>query len=209
MARDHHDRCGKCSDSIKIRMQQHRFLGEKDISQHPAADPGRHTQKRVHNSRFSSNNALSTVGFGVTGDKPVVGDFDGDGQSEIALFRPSNNIWYILKTGFGFFVQTWGEAGDIPVPADYDGDGKTDVAVFRPSTGQWFRIRTTAGFDTVVWGQPGDKPVPADYDGDGKSDAATFRPVNANWYIRGSAAGQSIQAFGQPGDLPTQASFVY
>ncbi|MGB7209149.1 MAG: FG-GAP-like repeat-containing protein [Pyrinomonadaceae bacterium] len=160
-------------------------------------------------TRFSLNNSFSTVGFGVAGDKPVVGDFDGDGKADISLYRPSDNNWYILKTGFGFFVQTWGVAGDIPVPADYDGDGKTDVAVFRSSTGQWFRIQSTAGFDTVNWGVNGDRPIPADYDGDGKSDVAVFRPSNATWYIVGSTSGQLIQNYGVAGDLPTQGAFIY
>ncbi len=160
-------------------------------------------------TRFSLNNSFSTVGFGGVGDKPVAGDFDADGKADIALFRPSDNNWYILKTGFGFFIQTWGEAGDVPVPADYDGDGKTDVAVWRPSTGQWFRIRSTAGFDSVGWGANGDKPIPADYDGDGKSDVAVFRPSSGTWYIVGSTAGQIINSFGQNGDLPTQGAFIY
>ncbi len=160
-------------------------------------------------TRFSSNNNFSTVGFGVAGDKPVVGDFDADGKADIALYRPSESNWYILKTGFGFFAQTWGQAGDIPVPADYDGDGATDVAVFRPSTGQWFRIRSTAGFDTVGWGQAGDQPIPADYDGDGKSDVAVFRPSNSTWYIVGSTSGQLVQNYGVSGDVPTQGAFIY
>ena len=160
-------------------------------------------------TRFSLNNSFSTVGFGVAGDKPVVGDFDGDGKADIAVWRPTDNNWYILKTGFGFFVQTWGQTGDIPVPADYDGDGKTDVAVFRPSTGQWFRIQSTAGFDTIGWGVNGDKPIPADYDGDGKADVAVFRPSNGTWYIVGSTAGIIQTAFGQNGDLPTQGAFIY
>jgi uncharacterized delta-60 repeat protein len=160
-------------------------------------------------TRFSLNNTFSTVGFGVAGDKPVVGDFDGDGKADIAVYRPSDGNWHILKTGFGYFVQTWGVAGDIPVPADYDGDGKTDVAVFRPSTGQWFRIQSTAGFDTVNWGANGDMPIPADYDGDGKSDVAVFRPSNVTWYIVGSTSGQLIQNYGVAGDVPTEGAFIY
>ncbi len=160
-------------------------------------------------TRFSLNNSFSAVGFGAAGDKPVVGDFDGDGKADIAVYRPSESNWYILKTGFGFFVQTWGQTGDIPVPADYDGDGLTDVSVWRPSTGQWFRIRSSAGFDTVGWGANGDKPVPADYDGDGKSDVAVFRPSNGTWYIVGSTAGIIQNTFGQNGDLPTPGAFIY
>lgn len=160
-------------------------------------------------TRFSVNNTFSAVSFGVATDKPVSGDFDGDGKADIAVFRQSDNTWYILKTGFGFFVQTWGVSGDVPVPADYDDDGKTDLAVWRSSTGQWYRIRSTAGFDTVGWGANGDKPVPADYDGDGKSDVAVFRPSNGTWYIVGSTAGIIQNVFGQNGDLPTQGAFIY
>jgi len=128
--------------------------------------------------------------FGMAGDAPVRGDYDGDGTADVAVFRPSNGGWYVLGQG----GVAWGTAGDIPVPGDYDGDGRTDVAVFRPSNGGWY-IRGQQG---TTWGTDGDIPVPADYDGDGRTDVAIFRPSNGAWYIQG----QPGVLWGTAGDVP-------
>ncbi|MDQ3043302.1 MAG: VCBS repeat-containing protein [Acidobacteriota bacterium] len=72
--------------------------------------------------------------FGISTDKPVVGDYDSDGKANIAVYRPSSGIWYLLRSSQGFTAFQWGKATDIPAPADYDGDGKTDTAVYRDSS---------------------------------------------------------------------------
>ena len=81
----------------------------------------------------------------------VPGDFDGDGDTDAAVFRPSTGRWYIR----GITNFPYGASGDIPVPGDYDGDGDTDAAVFRPSTGRWY-IR---GITNFPYGASGDIPL--------------------------------------------------
>ncbi|HVE56271.1 MAG TPA: VCBS repeat-containing protein [Pyrinomonadaceae bacterium] len=113
--------------------------------------------------------------FGLTTDRLVSGDFDGDAKTDVAVFRPTDGNWYyqrsstITATGatgtLGVF--NWGLAGDIPQPADYDGDKRTDFAVFRPSNGTWYISNSNNGayntFSTPVWGTATDQPATSPY----------------------------------------------
>ena len=124
-------------------------------------------------------------------------DYDGDGDTDRAIYRPSNGGWY-MHGGAG--VAWGGVPGDVPVPGDYDGDGDTDVAIYRPSNGGWY----VKGGTTVAWGGvPGDVPVPGDYDGDGDTDLAIFRPSNGGWYLHGIGS----MAWGAPGDIPVPGDY--
>lgn len=129
-------------------------------------------------------------------------DFDGDGKSDISVFRPTDSIWYLLRSQSGFGAVSFGISSDKIVPADYDGDGKTDIAVYR--NGTWYILNSFDQSVTVLqFGTSEDLPRPADYDGDGKADIAVFRPSNGNWYyLRSSNNNVAIIHFGQSGDAP-------
>ncbi len=135
-------------------------------------------------------------------------DFNGDGKSNLVVFRPSDRNWYIELGVHIYSKYVWGLATDKIVPADYDGNGRTDIAVFRPENGIWYINSLGGNTSAVQFGTSGDIPVPADYDGDGRADIAVYRPSTGVWYIRKSSDSQFIiTQFGLAEDVPTRGDF--
>lgn len=158
----------------------------------------------------------SVDAFGGPGDRPLTGDWNGDGVTEIGVFS-GNGLWRLDTDG----SQTWdlafdaefkfGIAGDIPVTGDWNGDGSTDVGVFR--AGYWYldtngdRAWNAANDARPKFGIAGDIPVTGDWNGDGITDIGVFRG-NGFWYLDTNAnrawdAGiDTTFKYGVAGDLP-------
>ena len=159
--------------------------------------------------RPSSQTAVDfvPVQWGTSGDKAMRGDFDGDGKADAAVFRPSNNIWYMRQSSNNQArYEQWGASGDKFTGGDFDGDGRTDLVVFR--SGVWY-IKQSSTNQPVYrnWGADSDQLAPGDYDGDGRTDVAVYR--SGVYYIQNSSNAQNIyQYFGSTGDLPIAAAFV-
>ena len=168
--------------------------------------------------RFRLRDAAGNVGqpgsaFNLTIADAAIADFEGDGKTDMAVFRPANGLWSINRSSGGANSFTlFGGANyyDIPAPGDYNGDGRADLAVFRPSTGQWI-INTGSGTRVVSFGASNlfDIPVPGDYDGVGYTEPAVFRPSTAQWFVLGPTGGRLLGSFGAPNlfDIPAPGDY--
>ncbi|MBV9211269.1 MAG: PD40 domain-containing protein [Acidobacteria bacterium] len=160
----------------------------------------------------SSDNTPLTVQFGSGEDRIVPADYNGDGRTDIAVFRPSNGSWY-TTTDFGVNYRAihWGSDGDIPLPGDFDGDGKADLCVYRPSEGVWYILRSSDGnFVGYQFGTSTDKPLLMDYDGDRKTDLAFLRVVGTDYYwfiLQSSNNTAVVPRFGVVGDKVVPADY--
>lgn len=155
---------------------------------------------------LNSTSGFSAARFGISDDKIVPADYDGDRKTDLGVFRGGN--WYLQRSTLGFIAVNFGVAADIPVPADFDGDGKAEIAVYRPSNGTWFVLNLVNNqFSAVQFGNSSDKPVPADFDGDGKADFAVFRPSEGVWYMLRSTQGFGAVQFGVSTDKPVVGDY--
>jgi len=143
-------------------------------------------------------------------------DIDGDGKSELVVWRPSSGAWYWLRSSLGYSPSfagqvVFGGLGDTPLMGDMDGDGKGDLVVWRGSTGTFYWVKSSTGaVGTTQLGSQSvqDVPMLADVDGDGRADLIVWRATTGVWYWLSSSNGYSALsslAFGGAGDVPMLA----
>lgn len=160
----------------------------------------------ITNAGTGSNNTVVTEAFNLPPQfrRPARADFDGDGRSDVSVFRPSDGVWYLNRSSTGFAAYTWGLATDAPIPDDFDGDGKSDIAVFRAtadsSMPDYYILQSfTSTVSYVNWGTVGDIAITEDFDGDNKADPAIYRPSTGQFWALRSTNGTSITAGPFPG----------
>ena len=141
-----------------------------------------------------------SIAFGLAAsDKCIVGDFNGDGKTDIAVTRNSNNMmaWYIDYAPCDRFAdisgQIFGLDGDIPLAGDFNADGFDDVCVFRPSEAKWYvSLSNMNGYPVfqgpyaingLSFGINTDIPLIGDFNGDGYDDMAVFRNSDNKIYV--------------------------
>jgi hypothetical protein len=121
--------------------------------------------------------------FGSSGDRVVVGDWNGDGIDTVGVFRRGH--WVLDIDGDGRFTSQdvtfeLGSADALPVAGDFNQDGVDEVGIFE--RGVW-RLDTNGDrvLDerdrTVRFGQPGDVPLVGDFRGQGQDSLSVFRSL--------------------------------
>jgi hypothetical protein len=165
--------------------------------------------------------------FGVSTDRPVVGQWTKGGEDRIAIFRSSERKWHLDLNGneildsckidkcAGLSIYL---GGDVPVGGDWTGRGTTQLGFFRPSTGEWFLDRNgnrkwnkcKKDLCVASFGAPGDIPVAGDWNGTAKTKIGVFRPSTGEWFLDldgngvwdGPNIDLYISGYGQEGDIP-------
>jgi hypothetical protein len=109
--------------------------------------------------------------FGVPGDTPLVGDWDGNGSDNLGIHR--GNQFYLDTNGNGNWdgnlggddLFTFGIPGDTPIVGDWDEDGSDEIGIHRSNLfyldtsgdGSWGGVDN--GDQRYIFGVPGDTPI--------------------------------------------------
>jgi len=167
--------------------------------------------------------------FGAATDRPLAGDWNGDGTDEVGVWRPSTRQFLLDANGNGKWdsptggdqlTPAFGAATDRPLAGDWNGDGKDEVGVWRPGDRR-FRLDANgngrwdgpAGTDilTGAFGASTDVPVAGDWNGDGRDEVGGWRPsegkfrldTNGDGTWDGMGGGDTASAvFGNSTDRP-------
>lgn len=164
--------------------------------------------------------------FGLAGDQPVVGDWTGNGQTRLGVFRAglwyldlnNNGQWDGVGGGDGIFA--FGLPGDLAVVGDWNGDGRTKLGIFRcPTIGACTWALDYAGkfaYDpgtvkVLSYGLPGDTPVANNWNGSSNVDQiGVYRPMPNGlglWIVDSNGSGawepsDAVYQFGLAQDIP-------
>lgn len=154
--------------------------------------PHLHFEERLNGSYFPPYFHRTTWRFGSTGtsancgDRPVAGDWDGDGVDEPAVFRPRlAGSYFRTKRGTAAGDIRWGTPGDTPVTGDFNGNDTSQVGVKGLGSSTW-RLRSSSGATATVAGTGGtaDTPVVGDWDRNGRAELGWYRWSDRTFFLR-------------------------
>ncbi|MTI67726.1 MAG: DUF2334 domain-containing protein [Firmicutes bacterium] len=138
---------------------------------------------------------------------PLVGDFNGDGEDDVAVWDSYNGDWQVaihksslltpsIGRGDYSWLKPWA-VGDywIPLVGDFNGDGKDDIVVWNPYSGDW-QVALSDGTKFIPSPGLGDynwltswgegtywTPLVGDFNGDGKDDILIWDALSGNWRV--------------------------
>jgi hypothetical protein len=171
---------------------------------------------------YAQHTGIAGYDLASTADRVLAFDYNGDGKSDLFLYRPGGGAAYVARSnGDGSFSRVYGQSGiggydlasaaDRALALDYNGDGKDDLFLYRPGGGAAYVLESNGdGSFTRVYGQSGiagydlasaaDQVLVLDYNGDGKDDLFLYRPGGGAAYVaRSNGDGSFSRVYGQSG----------
>jgi hypothetical protein len=156
------------------------------------------------NSTFAQSGTywLDNWGASADGFVPLVGDFNGDGYTDVCLYYKAGGAWYVaLGNGSSFtpsayaWLSNWGANATafIPLASDYNGDGYTDVCLYYKAGGAWYVAlgNGSSAFTPSAyvwldnWGASSTAftPLTSWFNGDGLADVMLYEKAMGRWYV--------------------------
>lgn len=159
-----------------------------------------------HRSRFRMGSTVPSLNCN---DRPISGDWDADGVTDIGVYRTSaaRGTFY-PALGSSYTSIGWGWPGDAAALGDYDGDGVTQVGIKRQGTGTWM-LRSKSGAKATVTGvgAGSDQPLTGDWDGNGHDNLGFYRPSTRTFYLRADDRRLTAITWGVTAQLPVSGDW--
>lgn len=157
---------------------------------------------KAKNYSGKSSFSMSAVGYASSSGSdtrwlPVVGDYDGDGTADPAVYQAATGTWRLKLSTAGYIVFTTaaaflGGTNYTGLAADFDGDAKTDPAIYNTLDGYWSFRLSSAGYaqlnNVIMFGGANYAALAADFDGDTKADPTLYQAAASAWTIKLSSA---------------------
>lgn len=164
--------------------------------------------------RNTNTAGIAAIGFefGQGGDRPIAGDWNGDGKDTIGFYRPSNGKFYLRNSnsaGSADVSFSFGEFADRPVVGDWNKDGVDTIGIYRPSNGSFYLSNSNSSgccSYQFAYGNEEDLPVAGDWDKNGTDTIGVYRSSNGVFYLKNANSAGPVDysfAYGNSNeDLP-------
>ncbi len=152
-----------------------------------------------HRTKFAFG---STRASGNCGDRPINGDWDGNGKGDVGVYRstPTGSEFRLQKpSSVRAFV--WGAPSDTPFIGDWNGDHVTEVGRRQLGTTVFTKRLWNATSQAVSGvGSATDTPLTGDWNADEKTDLGFYRASDHSFYLRQPNGVLSRRPWGAAGD---------
>lgn len=170
--------------------------------------------------RYSAINATFVMQFGLQGDRPTRGDFEGDAKTDIAIFRPLYRIWCIRWSSdlqnYVYDDHVWVPEHLVsmtPVPAYFDSSTRVNRVLYIKyiTNGRnavaWAKTELQGGGVSyrTQYASHSDIPLAGNYTGDYRADYSRWESSTGNWII--GITNPTVIQWGLAGDIPVVGDY--